>query len=429
MLTNKDTVRDYRMLSVSEETATERHLYFGKSVYLLVLLLISVDFFHFTPISAFTTDDICLVLFFIWLIAGIFLYKPKQQLFSITLNRWYWPLPAVWLGVLISFLAAKALFDQALFVSLVASRRMFSMLALPVLGIVNPRMKDVEKAVVWFSLVLLVFSVLDAVGVPILDRDFFINDSKPWKKLIEDDSFVMLLPGFQWVAVAFYFYLHRLKVSVNAGNIVGCLFFIAALFLMQNRTTLFVSSAIFAYTLLTLKGQRPLHTVFFRAASVLLIVGAVALTLPQWISLVTETSSQLGNDDYNRILAYNYFLFNACPKFIYYLTGVGFISATTSPIIGDLMDSGIYNSDVGFVGFWNYYGIIPVIAFFIVVIDGLRRRTPLFVKYNAILILVGSLTIACFNTIDKILWLCVFIYMVYGAAWNTEPSLEIDDNA
>ena len=140
----------------------------------------------------------------------------------------------------------------------------------------------------------------------------------------------------------------------------------------------------------------------------------MAFTLPQWIKLFTQTFTELGDDDYNRILAYNYFLFDACPSFVYYLTGTGFISANTTSLMQDLMAEGIYNSDVGFVGLWNFYGVLPIIAFVILIVKGLGRSKPYFVKFNAVLILVGSVTIACFNTMDKILWPCFYIFMLYN---------------
>ena len=78
----------------------------------------------------------------------------------------------------------------------------------------------------------------------------------------------------------------------------------------------------------------------------------------------------------------------------------------------DLMYAGIHNSDVGFVGLWNHYGILPVIATVIVAVKGLKKGSPLYLKFNALFILIGGATIACFNTPDKILWLCTFIYLV-----------------
>ena len=385
----------------------------NKSAYLLILMLISTCFFHFTPISAFTRNDFCIVLFLLWLFAGHFMYNRPENYSVLTLDRRLcWPLALVWGGVLISFFAANALYGQGLFTSLVASRSMLSFLALPALGLVSPGVKDIERAAVTFSVILLAFSIMDALGIPVIDREFFIDPEKP-KELIDEGSFVMLLPGFQWVPISLFFFLDRLGRSLNLRDFLGAVFFIAGVFLLQNRTILIASALPFAYVLFTIKGSSRRQTVYLRFGAAVVALGLIAFTLPQWIKLFSETATDLGNDDYNRILAYNYFFKEACPSPVYYLTGTGFISANVNSIMQDLMEVGIYNSDVGFVGFWNYYGILPIVCFIILIIKGFRASAPYFLKFNAFLILVGSATVACFDTMDKILWLCVYVLMLY----------------
>ena len=406
------------MDKAQDKTKIHFRLHFSKSVYLLVLMLISVCFFHFTPIAEYTDFDICLVAFLFWLILGHFLYKPWRKWFSISLYKAYWPLFLIWLGVVISFFPARSLYGQSFLASFIVSRDMLTLLALPFLFVIKPTRQDVEIAVKCFSVILLVFSVLDALNIPIIDRNFFIDEEHP-RKLIADDDFVMLLPGFQWVGISLFFSLDRLKKVFSGRNLLSSLFFFAAVFLLQNRSMLFICAVLFAYTFFTVQGKTPKQTAVIRYGTLLIIVLIIGISAPQWVKIFKETGSQLGNDQYNRILAYNYFLFQACPRAIYYFTGTGMISAHSSSIMADLREAGIFNSDVGFVGLWNYYGILPILAILIVLLLGLKKGCPIFLKYNAIFILISGATIACFNTPDKILWLSVFIYMIYDAQRTT----------
>ena len=390
---------------------------FSKSAYLLILMLISVEFFHFTPISAYVSMDICLVLFLLWLVAGYFFYKPKEQYWTLNIRYYYWPLLFFWAGVAISFLAAKALYGQSFIISLMSSRAMLAMLALPALGCIEPSENDLEKACAWFSIILLTFAILDAIGIPILDRDIYMEGTNQ-KEFIDEDSYVALLPGFHWVAMALFFYLGRLKQGFNQQDFIGTLFFFAVIFLLQNRSMLFVSGLFVAYVFSSIKGESRKQTILLRGLIILIIIISIWATIPQWIKLFNETAFNLGDADYNRVLAYNYFLFQACPEPIYYLTGMGFISSNTSSIMMDLMDAGIYNSDVGLIGLWNHYGVLPIIAVIIVVLQGLKKSIPFYIKFNALFIIGCSLTLVCFNTPDKLLWLCMFIYMVY---YHTSP--------
>lgn len=375
-------------------------------------MLIAVNFYHFTPISFLTGNDICLVLYLLWLLAAHFLYNSPEKYFGFTWRRSYWLLLLIWLGVLISFIPAFVLYGQSFPQSLISSRVMLAMLALPAICTVRPSRFEMEKAVVFFSVILLLFACLDAIGIPVIDRSFFLSEINPNRELIDDDSFVMLLPGFQFVVIALFFFLDRLKNRFNFRDLCGALFFICAVFLLQNRTILFISAVVFGYTFLTIRGNTHRQTYLFRSLAILIIGVMIAATLPHWIRLFTETASQLGDKDYNRILAYNYFLFEACPSLGYYLTGVGFISANTASVIQDLMASGIYNSDVGLIGLWNYYGVLPLVAIFIPIVQCFLKSKPYYVKFNAFLILTSGLTIASFDTADKLLWLCLFFYMV-----------------
>lgn len=406
------------MESTVEKSGKHFRLGFSKSAYLVILMLISVNFFHFTPIAKFTDNDTSLVLFLGWIILGHFLYMPLNKWLSISFRKEYWPMLVIWAGVIISFLPSRSLYGQSFVSSFITSRAMLSMLALPILFVIQPSRRDIEKAAKWFSIILLVFAILDALNVPIIDRSFFIDEDRP-KKLIDDDSYVMLLPGFHWVGISLFFCLDRLKKVFSARNLVSSVFFFAAVFLLQNRSMLFICAVLFAYTFFTVKGNSSKQTAVIRYGTLLIVALFIGVTAPQWLKLFKETSSQLGNDDYNRLLAYNYFLFQACPGFIHYFTGTGLISAKTSSIMKDLMDAGIYNSDVGFVGLWNHYGILPILVIIIFVFKGLKKGMPLYILFNAVFILIGGATIACFNTPDKNLWLCTFIYLVYDAQRTT----------
>ena len=402
------------MENATEKTRTTFRFGFSKSAYLLILMLISVNLFHFMPIAKYTDNDICLVAFLFWIVLGHFLYKPWNKWLSISIRKEYWPMLVIWLGVIISFLPSRSLYGQSFVSSFITSRAMLSMLALPILFVIQLSRRDIEKAAKWFSIILLVFAILDAMGIPILDRSFFIDEDHP-KKLIDDDSFVMLLPGFHWVGISLFFCLDKLKKVFSTRNLVSSVFFFSAVFLLQNRTMLFISAVFFAYTFFTVTGKTSKQTAVIRYGTLLIVALIIGVTAPQWLKLFKETSSQLGNDDYNRLLAYNYFLFQACPGVIHYFTGMGLISAKTSYIMKDLMDAGIYNSDVGFVGLWNHYGILPIIAVLIVTLKALKKGMPLYLKFNALFILIGGATITCFNTPDKNLWLCVFIYLLFDS--------------
>ena len=133
----------------------------------------------------------------------------------------------------------------------------------------------------------------------------------------------------------------------------------------------------------------------------------------QWAFLYDQTMSQILNPDYNRNKAMVYMFSQR--EFLRYLLGDGFISANVNPIVHNLQQNGIFHSDVGFVGMWHQYGILPVgIVVFFMFKSLLSSKKGFLVKACAIFMLVGSLTVSYYATGDALLWLSFFLYIYYS---------------
>ena len=77
---------------------------------------------------------------------------------------------------------------------------------------------------------------------------------------------------------------------------------------------------------------------------------------------------------------------------------------------------GIYHSDLGLIGFWHQFGIIPTLTVLVYVIRGLSRNHSYVVRANALNILVSSMTIAYFLNVRYSLGLCLYFYLFYSDA-------------
>jgi len=129
-------------------------------------------------------------------------------------------------------------------------------------------------------------------------------------------------------------------------------------------------------------------------------------------ALYLETMDQLSNPDYNRIkaLTYVFSLPNGYPSI---LIGSGFISGTFSPLVSDLTKEGIYYSDIGMFALWHVYGLLPTVAILASVFRGLSPNHSLEVRGNALLILICSLTVGYFASVETLTWLCFYLYLLY----------------
>ena len=217
--------------------------------------------------------------------------------------------------------------------------------------------------------------------------------------------------GLPLLTFPLFYYCQKLRSSFRSDYLVKVLLYVLSFLIIQNRSTLFIVLPVLAYTVLTIKTKRKYLVIGLGA--VMLVVG---LYFASGIigTLFEETVSDLDSgDEYNRIRAYAYFLFEADTNWFTGIFGHGFISAKTTSLMQDLMEEGIYNSDVGLIGFWNQFGIIPVILFLYYPIAALFSKCmPYLMRAESVMLLGCSFTISYYAAFyTNILWFSLFYYL------------------
>lgn len=382
-----------------------------RKLYILILLLLSVNFWYLKPIGRFLTGNTTLILQFAFILFGsVFYYiKGKKPFFLI---RKGYSKPVIWIfaAVLLSFVPAYVNYGQGIVTSVLASKSMLLYLTLPSLLIVRPSFKDIEWALYVFSAIYFIVIVFDSIlGIPIIEKIDGVSFESTRDYVFEGD-FVHALEGMHFVGMAFIFSLSHLKKQFSSLTVLISFVLLIEIFIIQNRSTLFPCIVFLCYALCTIRHKK--YQFVIRTAVLLMALFFFLLTIQNWITLIEQTVNELGNEGYNRNLALAYFLFEACPGTLEYIIGNGFLSAKTSTIMQDMMELGVYNSDVGFVGIWNQYGLIPVFVFGVILAKAIiGKRYSFITKCNAWFISACSLTTAYFAQDCKIVWACLFLYM------------------
>ena len=217
------------------------------------------------------------------------------------------------------------------------------------------------------------------------------------------------VPGATMAIFVMYYYYYKFKDDTNYVNIFY--FALAFIFLlaMSNRSNLFAAVITITVSSIIVKSQNKSRIV----AIVLLgfLVSFFAMD-SYWSSLFAETGEQLNDDDYNRIKAFNYYLHEGSRNLLTVILGNGFLSSRASSIMEDLMALGIYNSDMGFIGFWNQFGIIPVIVFILLPLFAIKNKTiPLYVKMIGAHILLSSYSIGYYGSPGHAMIFILFYYL------------------
>ena len=312
--------------------------------------------------------------------------------------------PLMWLtvGVVLSYIPAYLYYGQPVYQSFLTYRRFFCYLAFPLLLSIRPSVDEIRRALYAFCVLYAVF----AFTVTFLKPDWVILQEDV--DLVREGDFIHVILGERLVLLALIFALDTLRVSRNRWSLIAVVLVFALLFIIQNRTALM--SAFFIIIL----------AVFFnRSAKVRLVASVLMLSFfvitaglaMNYIdALIEETMEQLDDPDYNRVKAFMYFFSWDRPKLTYVL-GNGFISGNVSPLMSRLQEEGIFHSDMGLIGMWNQFGIIPVITIYYIAFRGLGRNHSFIVRAFSLFVILSSLTLGYYMLLQTIFVLSMYLYL------------------
>ncbi|MBO4529532.1 MAG: hypothetical protein J5767_02735 [Paludibacteraceae bacterium] len=384
----------------------------SKTLYLLILFIINYKAWNLRFITI--SDNNWLIIHLFYLIAG-FLYYGRQESFSFlgeNLKYWRW-----WVaGILISMLSAYFVYNQSFIQSIITYRWHILILQIPVLFKIAPAKENILKATMWFAAFLWVIYFIQ-LGNPYI----IAYDDEVIERALKHNS-VLLVPGMVFSAVPLFYCLNDIKENFNYKSVVIMFVCFLFLFFMQNRSMLFSVTVLVGWTILTIKHTQKWLMVFLMAV---LVVIVAYNTLEVWNALFEETIGQVDDNDYNRNKAIQYFIFEASPNIWCYIFGNGFLSSHATSLMQDMMSLGVYNSDVGFIGYWNQFGVIPIIIFSLMLVPAvLRKNHSHFIRCWALQILLCSLTISYWGP-SNILYMGLFYYLYYYDL--KEESLPIEE--
>lgn len=380
------------------------------SIDILILLLISTHCFEITPL-----DDVFLNNggFTIYMLALAVIYI-RNLGFQIRYGIFPKLKPMWWIlaGVLISFIPAYLYYGQHLYHSLIVYRQFAAYAVYPVLLSIKPTKKELQRAL--YSYVVIYFFAM--FWLTFIRPDWV--EVREGMSLIQDGDFFHAIAGDQFILLALIFALDDFrskKRKIRYGTLSVLIFVV--IFFIQSRTILLASIIIIVMSVLSNKQARSRM-----AAELLLLFFGIAffsLAADNIIALIMETNLQLSDPDYNRVKAFLYFISgeNGWPS---YLWGNGLISGNVHPLMEQLRKEGIFNSDLGLVGMWNQFGIIPSLTILVYVFKGMSKNHSFVVRANAVYILVGALSISYFYIIRYSLWLCLFFYFYHSDDYYLE---------
>ena len=402
-----------------------------KSVYLSITMLLSVslwDLIVLTPVFNPVTMPVFIAA---WALLGLLLYRKQPEpfsLFNYTRFRKYY----LWFfaGITLSVIPAYLSWNQDIFISIIVNRALIIYAFIPLLMYIKPNDREIIRALIYYTVVYMVVWLIQALLVPIPLTVPFLN----WMSMgapfeIDPTDFGKLLPGYTLITVLFYLQLQQFRNESTFKKLIPVLLVFGVLFLLQNRGTLFFATAVFMYVLLKLKSNyKPYLMLFFAAVGALLMV----YTYDSWIALLTETTGQATDSDYNRWKALNFFLFDYSPDWLNYILGNGRLSFQTEAGVDTFLLSmdGYDQSDIGIIGFWSIYGLISVAVICILIFKVIRNSYfPFYLKALAFHMLLVPIAWNFVAADAMVLILFFYLYAYYSEANRIADEQSNDEKA
>ena len=381
----------------------------SKFTYTLIASILLLSFWNFRPVVSLLNRDIILVLTLLWTILGFCLFPKKLSYRYFHRFNWLWII--FFTGIFISMLNAYFFWEQPLKTTFIAQRFSYTFILLPALFYVQSSPYDIEKTlriISYITLVMWVISIIRPELIGNISEEAIENRNFNPQATTDIGYYVT---GIHIVVLYTYFLIQNYIKNFNFKAFLTALFWITFIILYQNRSLIIGIIIIFLYSVIRLKSRhKPI------IIGCICIIGTILITytLNIWESLWEESQTQLADEDYNRWKALYYYLYDYSPNLWCYLLGNGMPSGGNS-YMGNLMwlnmERGIFTSDLGMIGMWIDYGLLPLIGIYYTLIRLLiKRYFPLWLKFASFHILLVP-TIFQFQQGIGILFFVLIIYM------------------
>ncbi|MBO7637155.1 MAG: hypothetical protein J6S89_11335 [Paludibacteraceae bacterium] len=399
----------------------------NKSIYIFILVMLTTQFLDIRPIAEWMADRNGLnglVSIIIWMIIGVSHYQHRSEhdLCSYgTTTPYFW----IMAGIFLSMIPAYMYFDQSFVQSLMTYRVQYFWVMLPLLLYIRP---DIENIIHPLNLFSFLFVLTAYIRTRIAPELFLFNETV-LERLTYTDYYAEELvhgSGILLLLIPLYYYVNDLREEMTIKNILYVVLYLVAFLILQNRSTLFIVVLVIGYAIIMNKSSN--HT----SLLLLALIGGMGFyyfTIDTWNALFNETIENLNDKDYNRVMGFYYFIYEANSHMLTYILGNGYLSAHSTSQMQDFMEKGIYNADLGFIGYWNQFGIIPIIVFVTYIIKAIRNEfCPFYVKAIGFHIIACSMTLSYFSFLHNILWFSLFYYLYVYHTENIEYEEDYEED-
>lgn len=334
------------------------------------------------------------------------------------------------IGIVLSMLMAMIYHDQSLLGTAISQRPLYFMLCFFVwwkIGLTEDELFPILRVLTILTLFLFTISLFEP--------QLFMSQTtieKFYSKQSTSTDVLCFMPGHLYVLLYLFYLLQNLQENFSRMDWLIVFASLGMFFIFQNRSTLIYLAVIMVYFLVKNRKRFSHHG---RGIVVLSVIFVLLIGLPYIRtiseSLITETQLQLEDDEYNRKIALQYYLFDYNEGSIVKMIFGNGQPTTGSDYFEDMVEGneqGAYWSDLGFIGDWFLFGVIPIITLLIMAYKVFRYPYPQYLKYLfASFLLVPTIHTFSGNNMH-VFYFSLVMYLVclneYRLKYQVETQLE-----
>ena len=282
------------------------------------------------------------------------------------------------------------------------------------------RPEDLEKMLIYMSLLYMVFFIIQYVMYP---RLFFDVRAE-----IERGTIRIFLPGKAFVVLMYFYFLQAFFKSNNPKYVIFCVVALIITLLQGTRSALFLLLLGTIINLLFSKKVKSKLAITF--LMMLSIIPVFYIFQDIFVNLIEVSESQAAADDDDiRTKAMMFFLTDFYPNKINYIIGNG-DSHMSSPyglkVFYYKITYGFYQSDIGIIGEYTKYGILYVISMFLIVRKILVTKIDpkySYFKYYIFISLLGMVIGGIFSNPNAFIVILSMLYIIDVSLYEQKEAL------
>lgn len=286
-------------------------------------------------------------------------------------------------GIAISMFMAMIYHNQSLLETAISQRPVYYLACFFVwwkIGLKEEELFSMLRVLTILTLVLFTVSLFEP--------QWFMPQTKIeqfYSKQSTSTDVLCFMPGHLYVLLYLFYLLQNLPDNFSRMDWLIVFASLGMFFIFQNRSTLIYLAVIMVYFMvknIRRFSHRGRGIVALSIIFVLLIGLPYIRTIVE--SMITETQLQIEDDEYNRKIALQYYLFDYNEGSIVKMIFGNGQPTTGSEYFDDMVEGneqGAYWSDLGFIGDWFLFGMLPILALLIMSFNVFRYPYPQYLKY------------------------------------------------